>query len=126
APGSEATLDCSMTYSLSGWSAIYKHASGNGVVSCENGQSMPVQITVSGGGLTAGKWHVDHGKGSCSDAHKMSDVLGSYADGDAQAGAVESASAQVMTKGPVSLALSGTGEGVDVGVDFGKFTISRR
>jgi hypothetical protein len=30
-----------------------------------------------------------------------------------------------MTKGNVSLALSGTGKGWNLGVDFGKFTVSR-
>ena len=33
--------------------------------------------------------------------------------------------AQVLTKGDVSLALAGKGEGVDIGVDVGEFTISR-
>jgi hypothetical protein len=31
----------------------------------------------------------------------------------------------VLTKGTVSLALAGTGEGVNLGVSVGKFTISR-
>jgi hypothetical protein len=31
-----------------------------------------------------------------------------------------------MTKGEVSLAISGTGEGWDLGVAFGKFTIEPR
>jgi hypothetical protein len=31
-----------------------------------------------------------------------------------------------MTKGEVSLALSGTGEGWDLGIAFGKFKISRQ
>jgi hypothetical protein len=37
----------------------------------------------------------------------------------------KSAGAQVMTKGQVSLALSGTGRGVDLGVVLGAMTISR-
>lgn len=123
---SHAELDCKLSFALSGWSLIYKHAEGSGTVHCENGQSMPVKITVTGGGLTAGKWHVDNGSGTFSDVHEISDVLGSYAQGGAHAGVVKSGSAQVLTKGTVSLALAGTGEGVNLGVDVGKFTISRK
>lgn len=121
-----ATLGCKMSYSLSGWSILYKHAEGKGTVRCENGQSMGIKITVTGGGLSAGKWHVDNGTGVFSDVHRISDVLGDYAQGGAHAGVVKSASGQVLTKGTVSLALAGTGEGVNLGVDVGKFTISRR
>lgn len=119
-------LDCKMTFSLTGWAVLYKHADGVGTVTCENGQSLPVKITVKGGGLTAGKWHVDNGKGSFTDVHTIGDVLGRYAQGGAHAGIVKSGSAQVLTKGTVSLALAGSGEGVDLGVDVGSFTISRR
>ena len=62
APGAsaqQADLDCKMTFSVTGWSAIYKHADGHGTVTCENGESMPVDIRVRGGGLTAGKWHIE-------------------------------------------------------------------
>ncbi len=125
-PQGTADLDCRLAFSLSGWSAIYKRADGEGTVRCANGQTMPVKIAVRGGGLTAGKWHVDNGTGKFSDVHRIEDVLGSYAQGGAHAGVVKSGSAQVMTKGDVSLALAGTGEGVDLGVDVGKFTISRK
>lgn len=121
-----ATLECKLSFSLTGWSIIYKHADGQGVVHCANGKSMPVKIAVRGGGLTAGKWHVDDGRGKFSDVHQISDVLGDYAHAGAHAGVVKSGSAQVLTKGTVSLALTGTGQGVDLGVDVGRFTISRR
>lgn len=119
-------LDCKLTFSLTGWSLIYKHADGVGTVTCEDGKSMPVKISVKGGGLTAGKWHIDHGKGKFTDVHVISDVLGRYVQGGAHAGVVKSAEAQVLTKGTVSLALAGHGEGVNLGVDVGAFTISRR
>ena len=54
----------------------------------------------------------------------IDELLGSYAAAEAHAGAVKSAKAQVMTKGEVSLALSGTGRGWDLGIAFGKLTIS--
>lgn len=121
-----ATVNCKMSYSLSGWSALYKHAEGTGVVRCDNGQSAPVNIVVTGGGLTAGKWKVDNGSGTFSDVHDIDEVFGSYLQGSAHAGAVKSAEAQALTKGPVSLALAGTGQGVGLGVAIGKFTISRQ
>jgi hypothetical protein len=115
-----------MTFTLSGWSLIYKHAEGQGVVSCSNGQRANVKISVVGGGLTAGKYHIDDGKGEISHVHSIADVYGDYAQAGAEAGVVKSAQAQVMTKGPVSLAISGTGQGVNLGISAGKFTISKR
>jgi hypothetical protein len=121
----DAQLDCKLTFDLTTWSAIYKHAEGKGMVRCENGESMPVVINAKGGGLTVGKSHIDNGHGRFSDVYKISDVLGDYAQAEAHAGIVKAGSAQVLTKGTVSLALAGDGEGVSLGVDVGKFTISR-
>lgn len=120
-----ADLDCRMTFSLEGWSLIFKHSEGHGVVRCANGKSMAVKIEANGGGLTVGKSRIDNGTGKFSDVHVMSDVLGTYAQGDASAGAGKSATAQVLTKGTVSLALAGKGEGIDLGVSVGGFTIKR-
>ncbi|RAO77651.1 hypothetical protein [Dyella jiangningensis] len=121
---SAADLECTMRFSLSGWSVIYKHTSGKGVVTCKNGQTMKVKIETHGGGLTAGKSRIDNGVGNFSDINKISDVLGTYAQADASAGAVKSGTAQVLTKGEVSLALSGAGQGIDLGISVGGLTIS--
>jgi hypothetical protein len=121
----EAELDCKLQFSLTGWSLIYKHAEGRGTVRCENGQTMAVKIEAKGGGLTVGKSHIDNGTGRFTDVHRIEDVLGTYAQGDASAGALKSGTAQVLTKGTVSLALAGAGEGVELGVSVGGFTISR-
>ena len=118
-------LDCKLQFSLSTWSAIYKHSEGSGVVTCENGKTMRVTIAAKGVGLTVGKSHIDGGTGRFTDVYKLSDVFGSYAQAEAHAGVVKSATAQVLTKGEVSLALAGTGEGVGLGVDIGQFTLSR-
>lgn len=125
AQAADANLDCKLKFSLTGWAAIYKRAEGHGTVYCENGESMNVKITAKGGGLTVGKSHIDNGTGRFTDVHKMSDVLGTYAQGDASAGLGKSGTAQVLTKGTVSLALAGSGEGVDLGVSFGGFTLER-
>ena len=122
----EAGVKCDLVYSLSGWSLIYKHAEGTGTVTCNNGQHANVKIAVVGGGLTAGKYRINNGKGEISNVHGISEVFGDYAQAGAEAGVVKSSQAQVLTKGTVSLALAGTGEGVNLGVSAGKFTISRR
>src|SRR5262249_8330857 len=118
-------IDCEMRFNLTGWSAIYKHAEGSGMISCNNGKSYPVKIVAVGGGLTVGKYKVENGKAKFSDVYKTSDLFGDYAQGEANAGLVKSGTAQVLTKGTVSLALAGAGEGVDIGISFGKFTISQ-
>ncbi|TAN03799.1 MAG: hypothetical protein EPN36_11695 [Rhodanobacteraceae bacterium] len=125
ASAAQPDLDCKLTFSLKGWSAIYEHADGAGMVTCANGESMPVHIRVRGGGLTAGKWRIDDGKGKFTDVYRISDVLGGYAAASANAGVVKSGTAQVLTKGTVSLALAGDGQGVNIGIAGTKFTISR-
>lgn len=125
ASAASANLDCKLSFSLTGWSLIYKHAEGHGMVTCEDGSSMPVKIEAKGGGITVGKSHIDNGNGHFTDVHKIDDVLGTYAQGDASAGAGKSSTAQVLSKGTVSLALAGTGEGVELGVSVGGFTISK-
>ncbi|MBS0381511.1 MAG: hypothetical protein JSR56_03675 [Proteobacteria bacterium] len=117
-------ISCKMRFEISGWSAFYKTASGSGEVTCSNGQSMHVKLRSKGGGLTFGKQRID-GVGKFSGIFNVNEILGTYVTGGAHAGAVNSANGTVMTKGNVSLALSGTGKGWNLGVDFGKFTISR-
>ncbi|HEX3894929.1 MAG TPA: hypothetical protein VHW73_01850 [Rudaea sp.] len=118
-------VDCQMRFTLTGWSAIYKHAEGAGTVSCSNGRTYPVNIVAVGGGLTVGKYKVEGGTGKFSDVYDVGEIFGSYAQGEANAGIVKSGTAQVLTKGNVSLALAGSGEGVDLGISFGKFTVER-
>jgi hypothetical protein len=121
----DASVKCDMVYNLSGWSLLYKHAEGTGSVTCSNGEHANVKIAVVGGGLTAGKYRINNGKGEISHVHGIADIFGDYAQAGAEAGVVKSSQAQVLTKGTVSLALAGTGEGVNLGVSVGKFTISR-
>jgi len=116
-------ISCSMTFSMSGWSILYKTAAGKGTIACTNGQSMPVRIRVTGGGLSVGKSTVDDGHGRFSGVYDIHETLGHYAFSQAHAGAVKSSAAMALTKGPVSLALTGLGRGWDLGVDFGAFII---
>ena len=117
-------IDCEMRFSLTGWSAIYKHSEGSGTITCSNGKSYPVNIVAVGGGLTVGKQEVNDGLAKFSEVTKISELYGGWAQGEATAGLVKGGSAQVMTKGNVSMALSGVGGGVSLGISFGKFTIS--
>jgi len=117
--------DCEMRFSLTGWAAIYKHAEGSGTITCTNGRSFNISIVAVGGGLTAGKYKIENGIGKFSEVYDTAELFGSYAQGEAGAGAVRSANAQALTKGNVSLALSGVGEGINLGISFGKFTIRR-
>lgn len=118
-------IDCALRFDLAGWSIFYKTASGTGTVTCSNGQRATVKISSKGGGLTVGKSRIRDGRGEFSGVRDIDDVFGTYATAEAHAGASRSSKAQVMTKGDVSLALAGKGEGWDVGVAFGKFVISR-
>jgi hypothetical protein len=125
-PAQAGEIDCRLTFSMSGWSVFYKTSSGEGTVSCDNGQRLAVRISAKGGGLSFGKSRIDNGTGEFSGVRDIRDVLGSYATAEAHAGATKSTKAQAMTKGDVSLALAGKGSGWDVGVAFGKFVIEPR
>lgn len=117
--------NCDMTYTLKGWSAVYKTAKGEGTITCKSGETAQVEISVKGGGITFGKTEIYNGKAEISGVKSIDDIYGSYATASAHAGVVKEGAVEVMTKGTVSLALAGTGSGVDVGIDFSKFTISK-
>ncbi len=125
AAADRASITCKMHFDTTSWSAIYKRVKGTGRVTCSDGTSMHVRIFAQGVGLTAGKSNITNGVGTFTGVHSIREVLGSYAQGEANAGMVNSGSVQVLTKGTVSLALSGSGHGIDLGISVGKFTISR-
>ena len=125
--GSESADDagltkCKVEFNVHGWSAFYETASGSGSITCDNGQSARVRISVKGGGLTAGKSSLS-GQGTFTEVADIKELFGGYAKAEAHAGIVESADAQVLTKGNVSLAITSKGKGFDLGISFGKFTI---
>lgn len=120
----ERDLSCNLTFISSEWSAVYASAKGSGTVSCEDGSSMPVAIRAKGIGLTAGKWKITDGKGKFTHVTRIEDVLGSYAALSGDIGVAKAGTARVLTKGKVSLALAGTGEGFDVGITISDFEIT--
>lgn len=118
-------LSCQLKFTSRQWSAIYSSAVGEGTVTCDNGASLPVAITAKGVGLTAGKWKITDGRGKFTRVAAIEDVLGSYLALSGDAGAAKAGTAQVLTKGKVSLALAGKGEGFDLGIAISGFTISK-
>ena len=118
-------IKCDLKYSMKGWSVFYQSATGEGTVTCDNGQTVPVTLRAKGGGLTAGKIDIIDGIGDISEVADIDQVFGKYASAEASAGAGNAAAAQVVTKGRVSIALSGTGKGMDLGFSFGEFVIER-
>jgi hypothetical protein len=117
-----AETKCSMSFTLRGWSAIYETAKGTATITCDNGQSASAVLDMKGGGITVGKSTIK-GTGTFTGVSDISEVFGPYAKAEAHAGVVKSAGAQVLTKGEVSLALAGTGKGVDLGISFGRLSI---
>jgi hypothetical protein len=119
----QALTRCQLEYSLDGWSVFYKEAAGDGVIECDNGQRARVDLETRGGGITFGRSKIVGGLGDFSPVVDIDDLFGDYADAQAHAGMGVSAQAHVVTKGAVSLSLSGRGNGVDLGFAFGRFTI---
>lgn len=119
------TFSCKMDFTLTGWSVFYKSASGQGTVTCDNGQTMDVVLDAVGGGLTFGAYKINDGHGNFTGVSDISQILGSYAKATAHAGAVKSSHAAVMTKNNVTLTLTGTGNGWNIGVGFEGFQIKR-
>ena len=75
--------------------------------------------------MTFGKSEIDNGRGIFSKVKDISEIFGTYVAADVHVGATKSVEGWVMSKGEVSLALSGKGRGFDLGFSFGTFTIKR-
>lgn len=126
ASAAERELNCTLAFSTQEWSALYASTVGEGTVTCSDGASLPVAIRANGIGITAGKWKIVQGTGRFTRVTDIDDVLGHYVALSGDVGVVKTGTARVLTKGRVSLALSGTGEGFDLGVAIGDFRIGRR
>ncbi len=116
---------CRISYDLKGWSVFYKTSKGTGRITCTNGQSANVSLGAHGG-VTFGTFKVTGGKGTFSSVRNIADLYGTYVEATAHAGAGGSTDARAMAKGEVSLSLAGTGQGVNLGIAFGGFTIKPR
>ena len=121
-----AEAHCTLHFNMAGGGAFYKHSTGTGEITCDNGQRLAVSIESKGGGLTFGHSEIKDGVGKFSPVADVHELIGGYATAEADAGAGEASKAQVVTKGSISLALSGTGSGHTLGVSFGSFIITAR
>lgn len=121
----EPMTSCTMTYTLSGFSFLYKQYDGIGNISCSNGERAQVSLASRSIGISVGKSEIQ-GTGVFSDVRNINEIYGNFVALEGHAGATKSVDAQIMTRGEISLALSGRGRGVDVGVTFGALNISRR
>jgi len=119
----DAMTSCTMTYKLSGFSLAYKQYDGTGNVSCNNGQQAQVILASKSIGFTIGKSEIE-GTGVFSDVKNLNEIYGSFLALEGHAGATTSVDGQVLTRGEISLILSGKGRGVDIGVSLGALTIS--
>lgn len=126
-PAHAGQTRCTLVYNMSGGGFFYKHSTGNGTITCDNGQTLSVTIESKGGGLTFGSSKIKNGIGKFTPVNDIRDLIGGYATAEANAGTSDNASkAQVVTKGSISLAMTGKGSGRTLGVSFGSFIISER
>ncbi len=116
---------CTMTYKMSGFSLVYKQYDGLGNISCSNGQRAQVALASKSIGFTIGKSEIE-GTGVFSEVRNLNEIYGSFVALEGHAGATKSVDGQVLTRGEISLALSGKGRGIDIGVTLGALTISPR
>lgn len=120
-----AETQCKMHFTMKSWSFFYKSGKGNGTIVCDNGQKARVYLRAQGGGITFGKNKTLTGHGTFSRTADIKDLFGSYAVAEAHGGAGDSGTARALTKGDVSLTLTGSGKGINAGFDFGSFKISK-
>lgn len=116
---------CRLSYDIQGWSFLYKGYRGTGVVTCSNGQSARVALQLHAGGPTFGKSEISQAHGTFSEVRDINEVYGVYVSAEGHAGVVRSAEGRGLTRGEVSLSMSGTGRGWDLGMAFGALTIKR-
>jgi len=121
----EQLVSCTMTYNLSGFSLAIKVYDGTGVISCSNGQHQQVTLSSRSIGFSIGKSEIE-GTGVFSGVKSLNEIYGTYAALEGHAGATTSVDGQVLTRGEISLALSGKGRGIDIGVTIGELTISAK
>lgn len=125
-PARAADTRCTLRYDMAGGGTFYKRSSGTGEIRCDNGQRLAVNLESKGGGITFGRSVIKDGQGKFSPVSDVRDLIGGYATAEANAGSGEATKAQVVTKGSISLALTGKGSGRTLGVSFGSFIISER
>lgn len=124
APGKD-DVKCEIEFTYKAWAAVYQSGHGDGSVKCSNGQTAKVVLKEKGGGLAAGKWQIDEGKGTFTNISDISEIYGTYAKAEASASAVAGGQAVALTKGDVSFVFTGKGDGWGASVSLGGFTVKK-
>ena len=122
----ESKIKCEMEFSMKGWAALYRTASGSGTITCSNGETLDVELESRGFGLAAGEAEVSDARGVFSPVAKTEELLGTYIGRSAVAAAGEADAAGAFTKGEVSLAVYGEGKGKGLAEGGAKLTIKRK
>lgn len=122
----ESKIKCEMEFSMKGWAAIYRTASGSGTITCSNGEKIEVVLESRGFGLAAGEAEVSDARGVFSPVAKTEELLGTYIGRSAVAAAGKADAAGAFTKGDVSLAVYGEGKGKGLAAGGAKITIKRK
>lgn len=68
---------------------------------------------------------MDGGSGKFTEVHDLAELLGTYTDDAACRQTARCPEAQVLRKGDVLLALSGSNKDVDLTMGLGEFTLTR-
>jgi len=122
----DENIECQISFSSNEWSAAYARMVGQGLVSCDDGSSMPVWLWAKGGGITAGMWKITDGKGKFHNVRKIEDVLGEYISVSGDIGVSRAATARLLSKGKITLSLTGKGEGFDLGIAINEVKITSK
>lgn len=122
----ESKIKCEMAFSMKGWAALYRTASGSGTITCSNGEKIEVVLESRGFGLAAGEAEVSDARGVFSPVVNTEELLGTYIGRSAVAAAGKADAAGAFTKGDVSLAVYGEGEGKGLAEGGAKVTIKRK
>ncbi|WP_428356334.1 hypothetical protein [Methyloprofundus sp.] len=122
-PSLATSKSCTIKYNLTGWSFFYQGYKGTGVVSCTNGQSARVSLTLHGGGLTLGVIDIENAKGKFTGIKSIQDIYGTYFSIDVHAGFARAAEARTLFKGYIAGGGAGVGGGYNLGFAFSGLTI---
>lgn len=98
---------------------------GTGVVSCLNGQSANVKLSMKGGGFTFGSFDIKEGTGTVSGVKSISDIYGGYFAIDGHVGAGKAVEGRSLPFKAIKLNMKGKGRGVNLGFAMGSFKISK-
>lgn len=123
-PATDHRLECRLSFTVRQWSPQQAAATGAGMVTCTNGSAMLVIVSARGPGIAAGRWDITDGRGTFAHVARIEDIPGSYAAIEGDIGVSAAGTVQALTKGGVSLRLSGKGRGFSAGIAIRDFSIS--